>query len=73
LSGRQVRLVIDADGIFPVTDERRTEYADLQRRVEGLARSDRCRIDEVKDGSDVRYLVHDFRRTSGAAPKKILL
>jgi hypothetical protein len=74
LAARQARLVIDADGIFPVTDERRAEYVDLQRRVEALlTRDDRCRIEEVQDGSDVRYLVHDFRRTSGAAPKKVLL
>jgi hypothetical protein len=74
LAARQARLVIDADGIFPVTDERRAEYVDLQRRVEALlTRDDRCRIEEVQDGSDVRYLVQDFRRTSGAAPKKVLL
>lgn len=74
LAARQVRVIVDAEGIFPVGDERRAEYDALQTAVDALLRaSERCRIEEVQDGSDRRYLVHDFRRNSSGAPKKVLL
>ena len=34
---------------------------------------DRCRIGEIEENGNRRYLVENFRRTSGAAPKRILL
>jgi hypothetical protein len=74
LAARQVRVIIDADSIFPVSEERRTEYAALQAEVDNaLASVERCRIEEVRDGADRRYLVHDFRRNSTGSPKKVLL
>ncbi|MGE0058496.1 MAG: hypothetical protein AB7T32_10985 [Dehalococcoidia bacterium] len=74
LTARQVRVIVDADTIFPVSDERRAEYADLQAAVDSaLTSTDRCRIEEVREGSDRRYLVHDFRRNSSGSPKKVLL
>jgi hypothetical protein len=74
LSARQLRVIVDAAGIFPVTDERRAEYESLQRQVDAaLARDDRCRIEEVEDRGDRRYLVHNFRRASSGSPKKVLL
>jgi hypothetical protein len=74
LSARQVKVIIDSAGIFPVSDARRGAYERLQMRVnEALARRDRCRIEEIADGYNRRYLVHNFRRGSGGSPKRILL
>jgi hypothetical protein len=74
LAARQLRVIVDAEGIFPVSDERRAAYDSLQKRVdEALARRDRCRIEEIAVGYDRRYLVHNFRRGSGGSPKRILL
>ncbi len=74
LAARQVKLIVDAEGIFPVSEERRTAYEALQRRIdEALSRRDRCRIEEIEVGYDRRYLVHNFRRGSNGSPKRILL
>jgi hypothetical protein len=74
LAARQVRVIVDAEGTFPISDGARTAYDELQRRVDAsLTRDDRARIEEVEDGNNRRYLVHDFRRSSSAAPKKIIL
>ena len=74
LSARQVRVIVDAEPLFPVSDERKAQYEELQAKSDELiAAPDRCSIEAVEDASDRRYLVHNFRRGSGAAPKKILL
>jgi hypothetical protein len=74
LAARQIKVIVDAEGIFPVSEERRKAYESLQRRVdEALARRDRCRIEEIAVGFDRRYLVHNFRRGSSGSPKRILL
>jgi hypothetical protein len=74
LSGRQLRVVVDAEAIFPVSDERRGQYEAIQRRIdEALARADRCSIEELRGEEGPSYLVHNFRRASGGALKKIVL
>lgn len=74
LAARQTRIIIDADAVFPVSPERRADFESLRTDVDRALQSpDRCRIEEVRDGNDRRYLVHDFRRSSGASPKKVLL
>jgi hypothetical protein len=74
LAGRQLRVIVDAEGTFPVSEEVRVAYDALQRRIDAaLARDDRARVEEVEEGNNRRYLVHDFRRSSSAAPKKIIL
>jgi hypothetical protein len=74
LADKQVEVVLRAGEIFPVSEERRSAFDALHRRVsESLARSDRCRIEEVPDGNDLRYLAHNFRRGSGAAPRRVLM
>lgn len=74
LAMRQSQVIVEATDVFPVSDEARAAYEALRRRIdEALGRSDRCRLEEVQDGNDRRYLVHNFRRTSGAAPKKVIL
>ncbi len=74
LSARQIKVVMDAEGIFPVAAARRQAYERLQKRVdEALAKRERCRIEEIVDGYNRRYLVQNFRRSSGGSPKRILL
>jgi hypothetical protein len=74
LAGRQLGSVLAAEGIFPCSEESRADCEALRLQLDAsLDRGDRCRIEEVMDGGDRRYLVHNFRRTSGAAPKKVLL
>ena len=71
---RQIQVILDADDIFPISEELRADYEKLRARTEeALRRNDRCHLDEVQDGNDRRYLIHNFRRTSGASPKKVLL
>ena len=74
LAARQLRVSVDAEPIFPLSAERRAAYEELQRRVDAaLARPDRAAIQEVEAGEDRRYLIVNFRRTAGAAPKKVLV
>ena len=75
LAARQIRLVIDAEGVFfPIAEDAHAGYGSLQARVDAaLARSDRCRVEEIEEGNLRRYLVHNFRRGSGASPKRFLL
>ena len=74
LAARQLGVIFDADGVFPVAPDVRTAYEALQAAItSALAREDRCRVEEVDDGGTRRYLVHDFRRSAGGASKKILL
>ncbi|MPZ47839.1 MAG: hypothetical protein GEU75_00715 [Dehalococcoidia bacterium] len=74
LASRQLRVIVDAEGLFPVSDEARAAYEAVQGRIAAaLARDDRARIEEVDDAGTRRYLVHDFRRQSSGAPKKFLL
>lgn len=74
LAARQVKVVIDAADIFPVAQEARSAYEALQGRVDAvLARRDRCRMEEAADGGSRRYVVHNFRRAAGAAPRRIVL
>lgn len=74
LASRQLQVIVEAEGIFPVSEARRQAYEKYARQVdEALARDDRCRIEEVEHQGDHRYLVHAFRRAASASPKKVLL
>ena len=74
MAGRQVQLVMDAEGIFPVSEERRASFEKLRRQLNvQLTRTDRCRIEEIEDRGDRRYLVQNFRRATSASPKRMLL
>jgi hypothetical protein len=75
LAARQLKVVVDAEGIFGVSEETRPAYVDLQGRIDtATTRDDRCFIEEVVEPDNTRrYLVHNFRRQPGGAPKKILL
>ena len=74
LALRQLQVIVDASKVFPISEERRQRYEALRRQVGlTLGRDDRCRVEEVEDRGDVRYLVHNFRRAASASPKKILV
>jgi hypothetical protein len=74
LAARQLQVIVDAHDIFPVSEERRQRYEALRKQVDAaLSRADRCRIEEVEDRGDRRYLVHNFRRAASGASKRILL
>ena len=71
---RQLHVAVSAAGTFVISDEVRAEYDALAREVDAaLADPARCAIEEVEEENYKRYLVHNFRRTSGGAPKKVLL
>ena len=74
LCERQLGVAVHAKDIFAIHEDTHRAYADVARRVDAaLARPDRCRIEEVVEGTDRRYLVHSFRRAASGAGKKILL
>ena len=74
LCERQLAVAVHAKGIFAIHDDTHEAFTDLATRTqETLARADRCSIEEVEEGKYKRYLVHNFRRATGAAPKKFLL
>jgi len=74
LAERQLATALAAEDIFALTDDVRAAYGTLAKEVDAaLGRSDRCRIDEIEDEGYKRYLVHNFRRTGGSAPKRVLL
>ncbi len=74
LAARQLRVLVEAAPVFPVSDEARAAFNDLHREIgKTIVRIDRCHIEEVEEGNMRRYLVHNFRRTASAAPKKIIL
>ena len=74
LASRQLLVIVEASDVFPVSDDRLQRFKALQKQAEAtLARTDRCRIEEVEDRGDRRYLVHNFRRAASASPKKVLL
>lgn len=41
--------------------------------AKSLARADRCRVEIVERDGESRYLINNWRRAQGAAPKRILL
>jgi hypothetical protein len=71
---RQLAVAIHMPAVFNITPETHEAYGALASRVtEALARSDRCRIEEIDAGGYKRWLVHNWRRQPSGAPKKVLL
>ena len=74
LAERQLHVAVGAGGTFAISDELRSQCEAFARDVDALlADPSRCTIEEVEEENYKRYLVHNFRRTSGGAPKKVLL
>ena len=74
LSSVQLGVALHAREIFQVGEEPRLRVLRWTNAVETiLAAPDRCRVTETEDGRDRRYVVDNFRRTRGAAPKRFVL
>jgi hypothetical protein len=74
LAARQVRLAVEAAPVLPIADEVRAAYESLQTRIAAASsQPDRCRIEEIEDEKERRLLVHNFRRSTATAPRKIVL
>ena len=74
LAERQLHVALAAEDVFALSDEVQATYGPLAAEVDAaMGRGDRCRIEEVEEENYKRYLVHNFRRTSGGAHKKVLL
>jgi hypothetical protein len=71
---RQLAVAVHASDVFSIHDDTHTAYRELAGRTDGaLARTDRCRIEEIDADGYKRYLLHNFRRQPSGAPKKLLL
>jgi hypothetical protein len=69
-----LRYAVAREGVLGRSDETRGASADFLARSErALAAPDRCRIEEVDVEMERRFLVVNFRRQSGGAPRKLLL
>jgi hypothetical protein len=74
LCERQFAVAVDAGAIFAIDDAIRKQYGPFAASVgDALSRNDRCRIEELPGDGPHRFLVHNFRRSPGGAPKKVLL
>jgi hypothetical protein len=74
LCDAQLRLARVPAAPYNVTDEAAAAVAAWSAQVHRLLeRADRCRVEEVMDGLHRRWLIHNFRRQAGAAPRRLLL
>ena len=74
LCERQLAVAVHAKEIFPIHEETHRSYADYARSVEqALAKPGRCRIDEISDQGERRFLVENFRRAPSGEAKRVLL
>lgn len=70
----QLELVAVSDSPFKLSDETRSTVAAFDAKANAaLAAPQRCRVEEITEAGSRRLLVHDFRRQSGGAPRKLLL
>ena len=71
LAYAQAATALDAHQAFVITAETKSECERLRQDISSVLQNPRrCQVEEV-EGS--RYLLQNFRRRSGAAPKKVLL
>ena len=74
LCDAQLRLALVDGAPYNVTDDRRAAIAAWSGSVRRpLDAPDRCRIEELMVGLNRRWLIHNFRRQAGGAPKRLLL
>jgi len=61
-------------GVLGASDETLAATAAfLDRAEKALAAPDRCRVEEIEEEFEPRFLVSHFRRQSGGAPRRLLL
>ena len=71
LTEAQLEAAVGARDVFAVSGDVEAEVRRFSEAVEGtLAREDRCRLEEV---DSFRFLISNFRRLAGAAPRRVLL
>jgi hypothetical protein len=71
LTVAQLQVTAGPEGPFAVSEEASAAVGRVSAEIEGvLAGRERCRVEEVGDG---RFLIHNFRRQAGSAPRRILL
>lgn len=74
LSRAQLRVVAEAPDVVPVEDDLRERLAAWDRAVSTLLDAPaRASVREVEEDGRRRYIVENFRRTSAAAPKRMIL
>jgi hypothetical protein len=67
----QLETALAAGNVFAAPPEAKDDLTDLALQIEeALAKTDRCRLEELADG---RYLLRNFRRQPGEAPRRFLL
>jgi hypothetical protein len=67
----QVETALATGDVFAVSPEAQDELSGLSSEIEkALGKTDRCRMEELADG---RYLLHNFRRHPGGAPRRLVL
>jgi hypothetical protein len=70
----QLRLAQAPGAPYALTEERAAAIARWHDAAVALLDApDRCRIDETMDGMDRRWLIVNFRRQPGGAPKRLML
>jgi len=71
LAQAQLETALAAEDVFAAPPEAKGELARLSSEIDNaLGKPDRCRMEELGEG---RYLLHNFRRQPGAAPRRLLL
>jgi hypothetical protein len=74
LCGVVLNAVSDDASPVHLTDETRAAIDAYRSEIEhALADPQRCRIEEIEQHGERRFLVHNFRRQSGGAPHRLLL
>ena len=72
LAAAQLEAASEFASVFNIPDQAAIEAFCGEARAIGLDPA-RCRIEAIKRGGEKRYLVHNWRRTTGGATKRILL
>ena len=74
LCERQLTFTERAGGVFNLTPDAVDRAEKLRPDIEAeLARPNRCRAEEVVVEGERRYLLHNFRRSAAAAPRRLVL
>lgn len=74
LNERQLAVAVHMPDTLNITEDAHGSYGEYARRItERLSNRSRARIEEVEQDGFKRWLVHNFRRQPGGAPKKYLL
>jgi hypothetical protein len=74
LAERQIAVAVHMPDVLNITDDAHQAYGDLRSRInDALSNRSRATIEEVEQDGFKRWLVHNFRRQPGGAPKKYLL